>query len=112
VFHRQSCEKWCGPIINFFISTISTRPTMRHVRSFHSTISRVIFQTTSFSHPKLTDQEMNDGCRLGIDSFANTCVAGKHAHVIDFIKGKEISAKAWDGHQTHNLCHPFAFQQG
>jgi hypothetical protein len=85
---------------------------MRHVRSFHSTISRVIFQTTSFSHPKLTDQEMNDGCRLGIDSFANTCVAGKHAHVIDFIKGKEISAKAWDGHQTHNLCHPFAFQQG
>jgi len=46
---------------------------------------------------------MNDGCRLGIDSFADTCVAGKHAHVIDFIEGKEISAKAWDGHQTRNL---------
>ena len=46
---------------------------------------------------------MRNGCRLGIDSFADTCVAGKHAHVIDFIDGKEISARAWDGHKTQNL---------
>ena len=46
---------------------------------------------------------MRNGCRLGIDSFADTCVAGKHAHVIEFIDGKEISAKAWDGHKTQNL---------
>ena len=46
---------------------------------------------------------MRNGCRIGIDSFADTCVAGKHAHVIDFIDGKEISAKAWDGHKTQNL---------
>lgn len=62
-----------------------------------------ISQPTSFTHPKLTDEEMRNGCRLGIDSFADTCVAGKHAHVIDFIDGKEISARAWDGHKTQNL---------
>ena len=73
------------------------------INAFHSSISRVVFHTTSFTHPTLTAQEMQEGCRLGIDTFADTCVAGKHAHVIDFIEGKEISARAWDGHQTQHL---------
>ena len=75
----------------------------RRISSFHTTISRVVFNATSFTHPQLNEEEMRNGCRLGIDSFADTCVAGRHAHVISFIEGKEISAKAWDGHKTQNL---------
>ena len=71
--------------------------------TLHTTVNRVVFNTTTFTHPRLSEEEMRNGCRIGIDSFADTCVAGKHAHVIDFIKGKEISAKAWDGHKTQNL---------
>ena len=71
--------------------------------TLHTTVNRVVFNTTTFTHPRLSEEEMRNGCRIGIDSFADTCVAGKHAHVIDFIEGKEISAKAWDGHKTQNL---------
>ena len=46
---------------------------------------------------------MQQGCKLGIDSYADTSVAGKHAHVIDFIDGKKVTAKAWNNQKTTNL---------
>ena len=46
---------------------------------------------------------MKNGCRLGIDTYADTSCSGRHAHVIEFIEGKEITAKAWDNHTTKNL---------
>jgi hypothetical protein len=46
---------------------------------------------------------MKEGCKLGIDTYADTSCAGKHAHVIDFIEGKEITAKGWDNNTTKNL---------
>jgi hypothetical protein len=46
---------------------------------------------------------MKEGCKLGIDTYADTSCAGKHAHVIEFIEGKEITAKGWDNNMTKNL---------
>ena len=46
---------------------------------------------------------MKQGCRLGIDSYADTSCAGRHAHVIEFVDGKEVTARAWDNHTTNNL---------
>ena len=75
----------------------------RAIGSFQTSVVRVIFQATSFTHPILTKQEMNDGCKIVVDSGADTCVMGKHAHVIEFIDGKEVSAKSWSGHKTNSL---------
>ena len=46
----------------------------------------------SFRHPKLTTAEHNEGCKMGIDSWADTCCAGKHAYVEEFIEGKTVTA--------------------
>ncbi len=92
--------------INIIVRTISqlyVSSNCHAIMTFHTSVNQVVFNTTTFTHPHLSEEEMCEGCRLGIDSFADTCVAGKHAHVIEFIDGKEISAKAWDGHKTQHL---------
>ena len=73
------------------------------LRTFQTVVTRVVFQSTSFTHPLLTDHEMNEGCKTIIDSGADTCVVGRHAHIIEFIEGKEISANSWNGQKTGNL---------
>ena len=44
---------------------------------------------------KLTDEELKNGCRLGFDSYADTCCAGRHARVESFIEGKTVSASGF-----------------
>ena len=46
----------------------------------------------NFRHPILTSAEMFNGTRLGIDSWADTSCAGKHAYVESFIEGKTVNA--------------------
>ena len=46
----------------------------------------------NFRHPSLSDHEHEYGCKLGIDSWADTCCAGKHAFVEEFIEGKTVTA--------------------
>ena len=47
--------------------------------------------------PKVTlnDTEMSEGCKLGFDSFADTCCSGRHARVESFVDGKTVSANAF-----------------
>ena len=87
-------------------SLFSHTQTVTTINHFHTAISRISKTTTSndhFSHPILSQEDMKNGCKLGIDSYADTSVAGRHAHVVEFIEGKQISAKAWDNNTTHNL---------
>ena len=49
-------------------------------------------QNAHFRHPLLTKSELQYGCKLGIDSWADTCCAGRHAHVLEFIEGKTVTA--------------------
>jgi hypothetical protein len=53
------------------------------------------FNSDKFRHPTLSEKEHNDGARLGIDSWADTACAGKHAYVEEFIIGKYVNASGF-----------------
>ena len=61
-------------------------------------MSSIIAKTSSrltpdnFRHPILTENEHNNGCRLGLDTWADTSCAGKHAYVEEFIEGRSVTA--------------------
>ena len=59
----------------------------------------------TFTHPKLTQDELFNGTRLGFDSWADSCCAGRHAFVESFIDGKFINASGFSSSlgQLHNL---------
>lgn len=48
------------------------------------------------AHSSLTQREMREGCKLILDSGSDSCVAGKHAHVLEFIEGHTVSAYSFD----------------
>ena len=80
-------------VVHLFHSVIhSTTPVCKISSTYHN-----------FRHPVLSQAEMQQGCKLGIDSYADTSCAGRHSHVISFVEGKEITAKAWNNHETSNL---------
>jgi hypothetical protein len=65
-----------------------------------STIVTKISKATSsrneiFRHPALTAEEHANGSRLGIDSWADTCCAGKHCYVQEFVEGKTVTASGF-----------------
>ena len=65
-----------------------------------SLLSPVVFKvvvgpsasTSNFRHPILSDQELCLGCRLGIDSWADTSCAACHTHVLEFVEGRTVTA--------------------
>ena len=46
-------------------------------------------------NPLLTDSELKEGCKLGIDSWADTSCAGKHAFIDAVVEGKTVTANAF-----------------
>ena len=44
---------------------------------------------------KLTKEELSNGCRLGFNSYADTCCAGWHARVESFLEGKTVTANGF-----------------
>ncbi|GFH50714.1 hypothetical protein CTEN210_07190 [Chaetoceros tenuissimus] len=65
------------------------------VRAFITTkisAARTSFDIESFVHPNLTSLEHQRGTRLGIDSWADTNCAGKHAYVEEFVVDKFVTA--------------------
>ena len=48
--------------------------------------------TSTFRHPVLSADETRLGCRLGIDSWADTSCSGRHAHVLEFVEGRTVIA--------------------
>ena len=40
----------------------------------------------------LTKEELRNGCRLGLDTWAETGCAGKHAYIEEFMIGKTVTA--------------------
>ena len=49
----------------------------------------------SFRHPQLNGNELAEGCKLGIDLYADTSCSGKYAYVEEFIEGKQITATSF-----------------
>ena len=69
------------------------------MRKSISVFTTIIGKTTtaayaidSFRHPVLNTRQHLEGCRLGIDSWADTGCAGKHAFVEEFVEGKTVTA--------------------
>lgn len=69
----------------------------RSVFSIHSTIARAQsrFNIDTFRHPRLTDQELQDGAKLGWDTWADTGCTGKHEFVEEFIEGTTVTASGF-----------------
>ena len=53
--------------------------------------ARVSGYTKSQNSKDLTELEMNDGCRLGIDTHADTSCAGKHVRIMSYVDGVEFN---------------------
>jgi hypothetical protein len=51
-----------------------------------------------FRHPTLSAMEMQNGCKLGLDSWADTSCSGRHCHVMEFVEGKTVTAKGFANH--------------
>ena len=49
----------------------------------------------SFRHPQLNGNELAEGCKLGIDSYADTSCSGKHAYVEEFIEGASVTTTSF-----------------
>ena len=79
---------------------VKVKPKERTVRTIRtrlenvSTIS-VARREQSWIQYKLNDEELKNGCKLGFDSYADTCCAGKHARIESFIEGKTVSASGF-----------------
>jgi hypothetical protein len=56
--------------------------------------ARVSASSTSYKI-NLSPDEMKDGCKLGIDSWADMCCVGKHAHIDSYVDGKTVTAKGF-----------------
>ena len=58
------------------------------------TISKLNISNTfnNFKHPELSKEELRNGCKLGLDTWADTGCSGKHAYVEEFLIGKTVTA--------------------
>ena len=58
------------------------------------TISKLNISNTfnNFKHPELSNEELRNGCKLGLDTWADTGCSGKHAYVEEFLIGKTVTA--------------------
>ena len=92
----------CLFILGFIMTARSLHLTLKPT-SIISRICPVIFKVVKgptthsahFKHPTLTEYELQNGCCLGIDSWADTSCAGKHAHVLEFLDGRTVTAKGF-----------------
>ena len=75
------------------------------ISSLHSIISTTSKICSNKSRIVLTNDELKTGCRLGFDTWADTCCAGRHAHVESFVIGKSVSASGFSSSlpTMHNL---------
>ena len=44
---------------------------------------------------KLTKQELHDGCLLGLDTWADSSVVGRHAYINSYVDGKSVTASGF-----------------
>ena len=65
---------------------------LHHIEMITSLISKAVTNSNAgtFFHAVLSYIEHVEDCRLGIDSWADTCCAGKHAFVGEFIEVKRL----------------------
>ena len=80
----------------------TTRPThikrssrIMNILSTVLKIANILSTSTSITNYTLTDIELRDGCKAGLDTWADTCCVGKHAHVREVLEGKVANANGF-----------------
>ena len=68
-----------------------------HICSFISFIKKTSTIQSYNTHTviPLSKDELRNGCELGLDTWADTCCVGKHAHIDSYVDGKMVSAKGF-----------------
>ena len=59
-------------------------------------LTSVRAHSRDIKNEQLTKQEMIAGCDLLMDSGADSCVAGKHAWVVEIVEGVTVSAQGFN----------------
>lgn len=78
-------SQWSNPLTTITHHTISTILSVRNnITTIHA--------TKTHKHITLTKSEFVQGCKLGLDSWADTCCVGKHAHIDAYVDGKSVTA--------------------
>ena len=57
---------------------------------------RLIFSSSKSFNPSLSEQELHDGCRLGLDSHADVSCVGKHAHILETFTGRTCNVQPFN----------------
>ena len=70
--------------IDISLHRLSIFKTIREVKTNYS--------YDNFRHPKLSNEELRLGCKLGLDSRADTGCSGRYAYVEEFVIGKTVTA--------------------
>ena len=81
-------QQFVSPFIRCYKKSASKIPLVSTVISKATTK----LDTEAFRHPILSEEQQKNGCRLGLDSWADTSCSGKHAFVDEFILGKSVTA--------------------
>ena len=81
-------------VVDWLLSMFKKRSSLSRVSMITSRIAKTVTNANAdtFRHPILSDEDHNEGCKLGIDTWADTCCAGKHAYVEEFVEGKTVTA--------------------
>ena len=88
-----------------FIRTTRNERKLSTLRSFLQLPfdGRHVIKSVKKSIPSLTEYEMSHGCKLGIDTHADSSCAGKHVRILEFISGKSFSVKPFlDTYEPRN----------
>ena len=85
----------CSTIINRTTTLLSCTAPINSLKCF-AIISSIINKPTGNCprprHNKLSQDELKKGCQLGIDTWADTACAGKHAYIESYVEGKLVNA--------------------
>ena len=67
------------------------------IHSMFSSLFRVVNIASSRTHKhiQLSKKEMSEGCKLGLDSWADTSCVGRHAHIDTYVDGKSVTASGF-----------------
>lgn len=88
-----SCIIWLRTVV-------LVKSTLYPFTTWRTVFSALISPYKEIQAPPLSEDEMKQGCRAGIDTHADTCCFGKHCHILGTVHGKVVEA------------HPFSEQLG
>ena len=90
-------------LVMFIVNLFMGRMNVNYVRVFGLKSKRIIDTTISMVHNKmkgnssnLSEYELSSGCKVGIDTHADTSCAGKHVRVLERIDGKSFSVSPFN----------------